>query len=69
MDFNLFAVKFMVNCQSIYKLSDQKIKNIYFKLSKLFRAFTITCIQKLIIITNFTAFIYRQFFGQTPENY
>ena len=42
MDFYLFAVKFMVNCQSIYKLSDQKIKNIYFKLSKLFRSFTIT---------------------------
>lgn len=44
MDFYLFAVKFMVNYQSIYKLSYQKIKNIYFKLSKLFRAFTITCI-------------------------
>ena len=44
MDFYLFAVKFMVNCQSISNLSDQKIKNIYFKLSKWFRAFTITCI-------------------------
>ena len=32
MDFYLFAVKFMVNCQLIYKLSDQKIKNIYLKL-------------------------------------
>ena len=44
MDFYLFAVKFMVNCQLIYKISDQKIKNIYLKLYKLFRAFTITCI-------------------------
>ena len=44
MDFYLFAVKFMVNYQSHYKLSDQKIKNIYLKLSKLFRAFAITCI-------------------------
>ena len=33
MDFYLFAVKFMVNCQSIYKLPDLKIKNIYFILS------------------------------------
>ena len=44
LDFYLFAVKFMVNCQSIYNLSDLKIKNIYFILSNPFRAFINTCI-------------------------
>lgn len=51
MGFYLFAVKFMVNYQTIPKLSDQKIKNNYLNLSKLLRGFAITCIQKLIRIT------------------
>ena len=51
MDFYLFAVKFMVNYQTISKLSDQKIKNNYLNLSKSLRGFAITCIQKLIRIT------------------
>ena len=42
--FYLFAVKFMVNCQSIYNLSDLKIKNIYFILSNSFHIFANTCI-------------------------
>ena len=37
MDFYLFAVKFMVNCQSICKLLDQKIKNIYLNLFNFLR--------------------------------
>ena len=42
MGFYLFAVKFMVNCQIISKLSDQKIKNIYLNLSKSLRTSAIT---------------------------
>lgn len=44
MVFYLFAVKYMVNYQTIYKLSDQKIKNNYLTLSKSLRTFIITCI-------------------------
>ena len=44
MDFYLFAVKFMVNCQSIYNLADLKIKNIYFISSNSYRVFINTCI-------------------------
>ena len=44
MDFYLFAVKFMVNCQLIYNLSDLKIKNIYFSSSNPYRVFINTCI-------------------------
>ena len=64
MDFYPFAVKFMVNCQLIYKLSDLKIKNIYFILSNSLHVFINTCIKNSIILTNFIAFIYRQIFGQ-----
>ena len=67
MDFYLFAVKFMVNCQLIHNLSDLKIENIYFILSNPLRIFVNICIQKSIIIINFTAFIYRQNNGQHSD--
>lgn len=44
MVFYLFAVKYMVNYQTISKLSDQKIKNNYLNLSKWFCFYVITCI-------------------------